>query len=83
MELIEFLKGIFLGTVTIDIIKKKRQSIAVIGFDIFAPLLKRMNDYEHYSKCDKSMYAFYIDKNFFNDMNGNVSMQLKPQGKKL
>ena len=47
-ELIEFLKFLYLGSLGVDIIKKKIQKETLIGFEFFAPLLKRVIDSEEY-----------------------------------
>jgi len=47
-ELIDFLKNIFLGSIGVDIIKKQPHKTTIIGFEQFAPLLKRVVDYDEY-----------------------------------
>lgn len=44
----EYLKSIFLGSVGIDIIKKKIQAETIIGFELFNSLLRRVIDYDEY-----------------------------------
>jgi hypothetical protein len=60
-ELIDFLKSLFLGSIGIDIIKKQMHKTTVIGFEIFAPLLKRVVDYDEYESKNRELYRLHAE----------------------
>lgn len=51
------MKSLFLGSIGIDILKKQVQTQTIIGFDLFAPLLKRVVDYDEYEVKNSNLFC--------------------------